>query len=101
VESRLNLIDNDAEMIAAMPVIKDFTQAIEKIVASCHAMDVKLANLLSKGSLVSLAQDWIEIIDKHLRPLAGTTPSAETIDETIEAIANEFVDSIAAKENSK
>lgn len=99
LESRLNLIENDAEMIAAMPVIKDFATAIEKIVASCHAMDVKLANLLDKQALMTLAQELIVIIEENLRPLVDTTPDTEKIDETIEAIGQAIVLAIARKEN--
>ena len=99
LESRLNLIENDAELIAAMPIIKDFATSIEKVVASCHNMDVKLANLLDKQALMTLAQEIIVIIEERLRPLANTTPDTESIDEVIEAIGQAIVLAIAKKEN--
>jgi hypothetical protein len=101
LEARLNMINGDAELIAAMPTLKDYAQTIEKIISSCHAMDVKLANLLNKSALIQVAQDIIVIMEENLRPLVDTTPSTETVDETIEAIGRSIVESIAKQENSK
>jgi hypothetical protein len=101
LETRLNMIDSDAELVAAMPTLKDYAQTIEKVIASCHAMDVKLANLLNKSALIQVAQDIIGIMEENLRPLVDTTPSTETVDETIEKIGRSIVESIAKQENSK
>jgi vacuolar-type H+-ATPase subunit E/Vma4 len=100
LESRLNLIDNDAELIAAMPIVKDFTVAVEKLVTACHNMDVKLANLLDKQALMTLAQELIVIIEENIRPLVDTTPASNKIDEVIEAIGQAIVLTIARKENN-
>jgi len=99
LETRLNMIRSDAELVAAMPTLKDYALAVEKLATACHNMDVKLGNLLNKQTLMSLAQDIIQILDTAIRPLAGTTPTQETIDQTIEEIGQKIVEAIATKEN--
>ena len=99
LESRLNMIQNPAELVAAMPLLKDFALAVEKLATSCHTMDVKVGNLLSKQSLLTLAREIIQIIEDSIRPLADTTPTSTTIDETVEAIGQKLVTAIAAQEN--
>jgi hypothetical protein len=101
LESRLNMIQNDAELVSAMPLLKDYALAVEKLASSCHAMDVKLSNLLSKNVLLSLAQDMIGIIDGHVRELIDTKPCSKDIDRIIESIGREIVEAIAAKENEQ
>jgi hypothetical protein len=101
LESRLNMIQNDAELVAAMPLLKDYALAVEKLATSCHTMDVKLSNLLSKNVLLSLAQDMIGIIDSHVRRLVDTQPTSKDIDFIIESIGREIVEAIAATENEQ
>jgi len=100
LESRLNMIKNDAELVAAMPMLKDYALAVEKLATSCHNMDVKIGNLLNKEAILTLARDLIQIIEEGVKPFVGTTPSQETVDETIEAIGTKLVQAIAAQENS-
>ena len=99
LERRINTIETDAELIAAMPTIKDFAVALDKLATSCHAMDVKLGNLLDKQALMSLAQEIIHIIERNLRRFADRTPTNEQIDEVVELIGREIVQAIAQKEN--
>jgi hypothetical protein len=100
LESRINMIRNDAEMVAAMPTIKDYIVAVDKLVTSCHTMDVKIGNVLSKTALLTLAREIIHIIEDGIRPLVDTTPSQHTVDELIEAIGTQLVQAIAAQENA-
>ena len=99
LERRLNLIESDAELMAAMPAIKDAALAIDKLATSCHNMDVKLGNLLDKQALMTLAQRIIVIIEEGIRPFAEQTVSNRQIDETVEAIANSIAAAIAKQEN--
>lgn len=100
-EKRINMSETDADLVAATPALKDLAGQIEKLVISTHTMDVKLGNLLGKGALVSLAQDLIGIIDTHIRPFADgeNPPTSQEVDEAIERIGMEIVESIASKEN--
>lgn len=95
IESRLNLIESEAELVAALPSLKDSFIAVEKLVSSAHAMDVKLANLLDKQVLISLAQDLIKIIEESIREVARDDVN---IDEKIEEVGKKIVTTIAQKE---
>jgi len=101
LERRLNIIESDAELIAAMPTLKDFALALDKLATSCHNMDVKLGNLLDKQALMSLAQRMIKIIEEAMRPFADRKASNEEIDEAVEAVGQAIVEAIAEQENSK
>lgn len=96
IESRLNMIQSDAELVAAMPSLKDSFLAVEKLVASCHQMDTKLSNLLDKHALISVAQDIIQIIDQHMRDIARDDID---VNAAIETVGQEIITAIARKEN--
>jgi hypothetical protein len=91
------MIQSDAELVAAMPALKDSFLAVEKLIASCHQMDIKLANLLDKQALISLAQDIIRIIDQHMRNIARDDVD---VNAAIEAVGQEIVTAIAKRENN-
>ena len=97
-EKRINMIDNEAELIAAISSLKDLAEKIEKLVSSAHAMDVKLGNLLSKASLVSLAGQMISAIEENIRPFADKL-GTNTVDIAIEKIGESIIEAIAAQEN--
>jgi len=101
LERRLNSIDNEAEAVSMAPTIKDTMLAIDKLVNSWHAMDVKLGNVLSKNALLKLAQDIIEIITKTIRPFENKRVTTSDVDEAIEVIADAIVEAVAKQENAK
>lgn len=101
LERRLNSIENEAEAVSMAGTIKDNMLAIDKLINSWHAMDVKLGNVLSKNALLKLAQDIIEIITKTIRPFENKTVTTPDVDEAIETIADAIVEAVAAQENSK
>ncbi len=101
LERRLNSIENEAEAVAMSSGIKDTMLAIDKLVNSWHAMDVKLGNLLNKQALMCLAQDIIGVIEENVRPLADNHPTTVDVDDAVEAIADAIVKSIAKQENKK
>jgi hypothetical protein len=101
IERRINAADSDAELTAVMPMVKDYSMALDKLVTSWHAMDVKLGNLLSKSALMDLAQRIIGIIEENVRPLAGANPDTRAVDDAIEQIGRQIVEAIANQENQK
>ena len=101
LERRLNSIENEAEAVSMGAGIKDTMLAIDKLVNSWHAMDVKLGNVLSKQALLKLAQDIIEIITKEIRPFENKSVTTSDVDEAIENIADAIVEAVATQENSK
>ena len=68
IETRLNMVRNDGEMIASMGCLHQFIGTVEKLISSCHRMDTNLGNLLNKGQLIALAQDFVNIVLEELGP---------------------------------
>lgn len=94
VEIRLNEAKTSVELIAAMPQIHSYMMALEKLVSSCHQMEVKLGDLLDKSALLSAAQRIINVIDQNLpRDLFDGR------DELVGRIAQEILQAIATQEN--
>lgn len=92
VETRLNMVQSEAEFIASMPVFQGFMNTINALVTSCHTMEVKLGVLLSKAALLTLAQKMVETISANLEGIPGR-------DEIVEKIANQIVELVLAQEN--
>lgn len=99
IETRLNMVENDAELVAAMPTITQALIASAKLAETAHAMDVKLGNLLNKSAIIALAQEIIVIIETNLRELIGTEVTTEIVDLTVETIGDAIVAAVADKEN--
>jgi len=91
IETRINMVASEAEFVAAMPVVAGYMATIEKLVSSCHAMEVKLGTLLSKSALLTLAQKMIDTITTTLVDIPGR-------DELVEKIADELVRLIIEQE---
>jgi len=94
IETRLNSLQTEAELAAAMPSLYQYIMAIEKLVSSCHTMEYKLGNLLDKTAILTLAQKLINIIDNNL---AADIPDRDKI---VEKIAREMVQVITTQENN-
>jgi len=99
LERRLNTIESDAELAAAMPTLKDFALAVQKLAESAHNMDVKLGNLVNKQTLMAIASDIICCMVDNIRTLVGTTPTQEEVDVLVEKMGQQIVRLIAEKEN--
>lgn len=94
VEIRLNEAKTTTELVSAMPSIHSYMMALEKLVSSCHQMEVKLGILLDKSALLTAAQKIINIIDARIpRELFDGR------DELIGEIAQEILEAIATQEN--
>jgi hypothetical protein len=93
VEKRWNMIENDVEFVAAFPTMKDSFLALEKLVTSCHQMEVKLDQLVSKQALLSLAQKIVGVIQEELPP---ELPSRDSV---VEAIGNRIANAIMEQTN--
>lgn len=92
IEKRLNMVQSEAEFIASMPVFQGFMSTIEKLVTSCHQMEVKLGSLIGKAALLSLAQQIVEVIATNIQDIPGR-------DEIVEKISDEIVTLILKAEN--
>lgn len=93
VEKRLNMIQNESEFLAAMPAVQSAMNTIEKLVTSCHNMEVKLGNLLNKSALLQVAQQLVEIISVELEGVHNRNA-------IVDQIASKIVEAISQAENS-
>lgn len=88
VEARLDLIEeNDrGDMLAAFSNVNTYLATIEKLVSSCHRMEVSLGNLLSKASVFTLGQEIVNILVDELQHLNGYEKIIDKISERIVVI---------------
>ena len=80
LEERWNMLTDSSELLIAAPFIASLVASIEKVVNSCHKIDIQKGNLVDKGELIDFAQRIIEII-------------SESIEDTdqLEVIANKII----------
>ena len=85
VETRLELIEeNDkGDMLAAFSNVNTYLQTIEKLVSSCHRMEVSLGTLLSKASIFSLGQEIVNIVIDEIQHLDGYEIIVDKISERV------------------
>jgi hypothetical protein len=91
VETRLELIEeNDkGDMLAAFSNVNTYLQTIEKLVSSCHRMEVSLGTLLSKASIFSLGQDIVNIVIDEVQHIDGYEAIVDKISERIVTVIAE------------
>jgi hypothetical protein len=99
LEKRFNLIQSDAELIAAIPAIRSLVETVEKLTTALHNMDTKLGNVLNKHVLLSLAQDLVKLIEDELRNLVGTKPNDQVVDLLVERLGQAMLKAIIEKDN--
>jgi hypothetical protein len=111
LENRFNAIDSQAEMESAAPSIRDMAVAIEKLVNSTTALDIKMSAVVDKGTLIRIAQKMIEATDQEVRALRlAAGPESEDgervmqipdqeVSEMLERLANSFGKTIADEDN--
>ena len=85
VETRLELVeDNDrGDMLAAFSNVNTYLQTIEKLVSSCHRMEVSLGTLLSKASIFALGKEVVEIVIDEIQHVEGYESIVDKISERI------------------
>ena len=94
VETRLDLIEDGDRggMLAAFSNVNTYLQTIEKLVSSCHRMEVSLGTLLSKASIFALGQEIVSILADELQGIEG-------YEEIVDRISERVVVAIAGQEN--
>ncbi len=94
VETRLDLVEKDdrGDMLAAFSSINTYLATIDKLVNSCHRMEVSLGSLLSKASIFSLGQEIVNILVDELQQV-------EDYEAIIDRISEKIVTTIAEQQN--
>jgi len=73
LEEMLNQCQTATDLLMFSTRAADLVMKIEKLVVSCDKLEGKMGNLLSKESVLQLAMEYVEIINKYV-------PNVETID---------------------
>lgn len=96
VETRLDLIEKDdrGDMLAAFTNVNTYLATIEKLVSSCHRMEVSLGTLLSKASIFTLGQEIVSILIDELQHIEGH-------EAIIDRISEKMVVAIAGQQNEE
>lgn len=94
VETRLDLIEDGdrGDMLAAFSNVNTYLQTIEKLVSSCHRMEVSLGSLLSKASIFALGKEIVNVLVDELQHIDG-------YEEIIDRISEKIVVAIAEQQN--
>ena len=66
LEEMLNRCTDTADLLLYSHRAADLVMRIEKLVVSCDKMEGKMGLLLSKESVLQLATEFVEIINKHV-----------------------------------
>jgi hypothetical protein len=83
LEERLNLVQNDAEYIAACGTINTMFLTIERLVGTCHRLETSLGSLLSKPALLHIVQQIIDILLEELKDIADSEALIDRISDKI------------------
>lgn len=83
MEERLNMIQNDSEMLASCGQIAALATTIEKLVKSCNQLETRLGSLLSKSALLGVANELVQILMQELSDLPNYEYLVDKISERI------------------
>lgn len=94
IEKRINLIKNEADLLAACGPLNSMFLTLEKLIKSCHTLDQSLGELLSKDTVVRLGQTICNIVIEELQGLEGH-------EAIIDRIVNRLFPTIEQSRNSE
>lgn len=89
MEERLNMVTNDAEMLASCGQIASLAVTIERLVKSCNNLETRLGTLLSKPTLLAVASDMVQILLHELVDVPGYEDLVNRISERILKVITE------------
>jgi hypothetical protein len=89
MSERLNMINNDSEMLASCGQITSLAMTIEKLVKTCHTLESRLGTLLAKPTLLGIANDLVQIL---LRELVNISNYEDLVDRISDQILKVIVE---------
>jgi len=66
-ERRLNMVESNADFLAAIGTINTLFTTLEKLVSSCHRLETSLGTLLSKDALLALAKKIVDVLASEVK----------------------------------
>ena len=73
LEEQLNQCADVYDLTLKSHIVSDLVVKLEKLVKSCHTLEVSLGGVMDKNTLISFATDIIEIISSHVEDEAILT----------------------------
>jgi hypothetical protein len=94
VERRLNMIESNADLLAAVGQVNSLFLTLEKLISSCHRLETSLGTLLSRASLLDLARGIVGIIMDELEGI-------DDYEEIIDRISEKIIAQVASHDSSE
>jgi hypothetical protein len=94
IERRLNLVESNADFLNACGTVNTYLLTLERLISSCHRLEVNLGNLLSKAAILDLAKDIVSILMEELQEVPG-------FEEIVDRISERIITAIAEQEQVK
>lgn len=66
METRLNLIEDDSDMLLQSQTISNLAIQLEKLVSSCNKIDLQLGSILTEEQLIQLMAEVADIIAEYV-----------------------------------
>ena len=93
IEERLNMVKNEADLLASYSVINSLILTMERLVKTSHQMEQNLGVLLSKATVIRLGKQIVEILIDELQGIPEYERRIDNITNqlflTIEGTVNE------------
>lgn len=83
IEERLNLCNDELQLMLHSSQLSDLVMKVEKLVTSCNRLEGQLGTMLDKTQALQLGAEVVEIVARHVEN-----------EETLGAIADEIIESI-------
>jgi len=71
IERRLNMVENNADFLAAYGAVNSAFLTLEKLITSCHKLEVSLDSLLSRTAILAIAKEVVGILMTELVEVDG------------------------------
>lgn len=85
-EKRFNLIKTDADLLTACGPLNTLLLTIERLVKTCHSTEQSLGVLLSRATILNLAQQMCQIVIEELQDVPGFESVVERISDRLVGI---------------
>jgi hypothetical protein len=83
VEHRLNMIESNADYLAAIGQVNMLFITLEKLISSCHKLEISLGNLLSREELFTFASELSSILVAELKDIPDYEKLVDRITQKI------------------
>lgn len=91
-EERFNSCKDNFDLILQSSQISDLIVKIEKLVSSCHRIDLQLGGMLDKTQAIQLAAEIVETISRHVEDEEALERISSEILEIVDRISKAKVE---------